>query len=95
MGDDVHRDDAFWTITVLEPILVQGPDPTATAINDAVMDVATIPISSYVEGPRVEAHHCPDCGADRGWTAFGHWTDPARLVCPAGHTWTPWEDDPA
>ncbi|MEW1659895.1 MULTISPECIES: hypothetical protein [unclassified Streptomyces] len=38
---------------------------------------------------------CPQCDADRDWMAFGAWTDPVRLVCPVGHGWTPWEDDPA
>ncbi len=95
MTDDELTDGTWWSIEVYEQIVVRGPDPTATAINDAVMGDGTIPVSSYVPERRAEALQCPQCGADRGWTAVGAWTDPVRLVCPAGHAWTPWEDNPA
>ncbi|WP_438489599.1 hypothetical protein [Streptomyces sp. S186] len=97
MSSGDESEGAFWTIRVTQPILVQiqGIDPTAVAINDAVMEDATIPVSSYAPVRRVEALRCPQCGADRDWTAFGAWTDPVRLVCPSGHSWTPWEAEPA
>ncbi|GGX40845.1 hypothetical protein [Streptomyces noursei] len=97
MSDGGVPEGTFWTIKVIRPIMVQmhGLDPSAVAINDAVMDDATIPVSSYAPVRRVEPLRCPQCGADRDWTAFGAWTDPVRLVCPAGHSWTPWEGAPA
>lgn len=97
MNDGDVPEGTFWTIRVTQPIMIQlqGLDPTAVAINDAVMDDATIPVSSYAPVRRAAPLRCPQCGADRDWTAFGAWTDPARLVCPAGHSWTPWEDNPA
>ncbi|MFL4491587.1 hypothetical protein ACJ6WD_10040 [Streptomyces sp. VTCC 41912] len=94
MNDSVPE-GTFWTITVVKPILVHEPDPTAAAVNDAVMEDSTIPVSSYAPVRRAEPLRCPQCGADRDWMAFGAWMDPVRLVCPAGHSWTPWEDDPA
>ncbi|MFH8572570.1 hypothetical protein [Streptomyces sp. NPDC017993] len=84
---------AFWAIEVRDQIRVHEVDPAAVPGDDGGAAGRTQD-GQYAPFLRVTTLRCPECDADRGWTAMGHWTDPARLICPVGHGWTPWPDDP-
>ncbi|MCB5910044.1 hypothetical protein [Streptomyces pinistramenti] len=85
----------YWVIEVAQPIVVWGVDPTAETAYEAVSQEGSVPVSPHVPARGGAPLRCPQCDADRGWTAMGAWDDPVRLVCPAGHGWTPWGDQPA
>ncbi|MFJ6749401.1 hypothetical protein ACIQNI_14595 [Streptomyces sp. NPDC091266] len=97
-------ESVFWSIEVRDQIRVHEPDHGSRSEGaeqsegasgaDVAPGEGSSSVPSYAPFVRVAVLRCPECGADRGWTAMGAWTDPVRLICPVGHAWTPWEDDP-
>ncbi|MEU9797188.1 hypothetical protein AB0E27_42780 [Streptomyces sparsogenes] len=88
--------DAVWRITVDGTITYTLPlSPAAQAINTGIMEESTASVEAYIE-PETHAVVCPECGADHGLIAEGNWRGdvPLRLLCPAGHRWTPRGADP-
>ncbi|MGO4755721.1 hypothetical protein AB4212_45220, partial [Streptomyces sp. 2MCAF27] len=83
--------DAVWRIPIEGPVTYTLPlSTTEQLINNAIMEDSTASVESYIE-PEVHTAACPECAADRGLSALGSWdgAEPMRLVCPAGHSWTP------